>query len=104
MAAVHFSVSAREDLLKIGAYTIRTWGEAQAARYLGDLEKCTNMLARSPGLGRSCDWIRPGLHRFEQGRHVIFYRTVKSGIRIIRILHQSMMLDRQRFEDKDPGA
>jgi toxin ParE1/3/4 len=101
MAAARFSGSAKVDLLDIGAYTLRTWGEVQAARYLDGLERCAKMLARNPGLGRACDWIRPGLHRFEHERHVVFYRQVKGGIFIVRVLHQSMLPDRHTFEDDD---
>jgi toxin ParE1/3/4 len=102
MPTVRFSSSAKEDLLSIGAYTLRTWGERQAARYLEDLERCAKMLARNPKMGRPCDWIRPGLHRFEQGRHVVFYRREKGGILVVRVLHQSMSPDRLSFEDVPP--
>ena len=40
MAAIRFSRRAEADLLSIGDYTLRTWGKAQAARYLGELEVC----------------------------------------------------------------
>jgi toxin ParE1/3/4 len=101
IAGVKFSRRATADLLRIGSYTLKTWGPAQAARYLDGLEKSTGMLARNPGLGRTCDWIRPGLHRFEHERHVIFYRRIKRGIRVIRILHQRMLPGRHRFEDEN---
>jgi toxin ParE1/3/4 len=83
---------------------LRTRCEAQTARYLDALEKCAKMLARNPAMSRSCDWIRPGLRRFENGRHVLFYRRRSGGILVVRILHQSMLPDEQRFEDQDPEA
>jgi toxin ParE1/3/4 len=98
MPKARFSGKAEADLLSIGAYTLRTWGERQTARYLDELERCAKMLARNPKIGRSCDWIRPGLHRFEQGRHVVFYRREKNDILVVRILHQSMSPDRHSFE------
>ncbi len=104
MATVRLSGRAKADLLRIGTYTLRTWGESQAARYLDALEKCAKMLARNPAMGRSCDWIRPGLDRFENGRHVLFYRRRSGGILVVRILHQSMLPDEQRFEDDGPEA
>ena len=100
MAQVILSGRAKADLLSIGAYTLRGWGEAQAVRYLDGLEQCTKMLADSPGLGRQCDWIRPGLYRFETGRHVVFYRRRADGVFVVRILHQSMLPDRQAYEDE----
>jgi toxin ParE1/3/4 len=101
MAAFRFSRRAEADLLSIGIHTLETWGEAQAARYIGELEICCQRLADNPMLGRSCDYIRPGLRRMEQGRHVVFYRQERDGILISRILHQSMLPERQVIDDQD---
>ena len=95
MALLRFSRSAEADLLSIGDYTLRTWGEDQAFRYLDALEASCQMLAENPALGRACDNIRPGLRRMEHGRHVLFYRQVAGGILISRILHQRMLPERQ---------
>ena len=100
MALIRFSRSAQADLLRIGAYTLETWGAAQAERYLNDLEQCAKLLAANPSLGRACDWIRPGLRRFEKGRHVMFYRQGEDGVLVSRILHQSMLPELQPFEDE----
>jgi toxin ParE1/3/4 len=104
MSTVSFSRSAKADLLSIGAYTRATWGVAQAERYLSSLERCAKLLAGSPSLGRRCEGIRPGLHHFEKGRHVLFYRQQEDGILISRILHQSMLPDEQPFEDADQNT
>ena len=102
MHTVRYSRSAKADLLGIGAYTLQNWGAAQAERYLDSLEKCAKLLAANPSLGRRCAWIRPGLHRFEKGRHVFFYRWDGDGIFISRILHQSMLPEEQFFDDPAP--
>ena len=104
MATVSFSRSAKADLLNIGAYTLQTWGAAQAERYIGSLEACAKLLAGNPALGRPCGWIRPGLYRFEKGRHVFFYRRQEDGILVSRILHQSMLPEDQPFVDVPPDA
>jgi toxin ParE1/3/4 len=103
VATLLLSRSAKADLLSIGAYTLETWGRTQAERYLDGLERCAKLLAGNPSLGRPCEWIRPGLNRFEKGRHVLFYRRQGDGILISRILHQSMMHVEQPFEDETPG-
>jgi len=59
VARFRFSRRAEVDLLSIGAYTLRTWGEDQTVRYLGDLEARCRMLAESPALGRTCDDVLP---------------------------------------------
>jgi plasmid stabilization system protein ParE len=50
VAAFRFSRRAEADLLSIGDYTLRTWGKAQAARYLGlksgQLEQRTKIISR----------------------------------------------------------
>ncbi len=94
MGAFRFSRSAESDLLSIGEYTLRTWGEAQALSYLNELEVCCRRLADNPALGRRCDDVRPGLRRLERSQHVIFYRSDEDGILVSRILHQRMLPDK----------
>ena len=101
MAAFRFSRRAEADLLSIGDYTLRTWGSAQAARYLRELEVCCQMLADNPMLGRLCDDVRPGLRRLEHGKHVVFYRQERGGILVSRILHQGMLPELHSTEDQD---
>ena len=90
--------------MNIGSYTLRTWGDDQADRYLGDLEDCFQQLADTPGLGRQCDEIRPGLRRLEHGRHVIFYCQQAQGILISRILHRRMLPERHMRDESDEEA
>jgi toxin ParE1/3/4 len=101
VGAFRFSHLAEADLLNIGIYTLRTWGEAQAVRYLDELEARCQQLADNPASGRSCDDIRPGLYRREQGKHVIFFRREPEGILISRILHERMLPERHDFSDED---
>ncbi len=87
--------------MEIADYTLNTWGEDQVVRYLNRLESCCRKLGARPGLGRPCDGIRPGLRRMEHGKHVIFYREDAEGILISRILHQSMLPEKQPMEDDE---
>ena len=100
MAVFRFSRRAEADLLGIVASTLRAWGESQAAQYLDELESCFQMLADNPQLGRVCDDVRPGLRRFEHGRHIVFYRARAGGILISRILHERMLPDKHSFSDR----
>lgn len=104
MAQFRVSRRAEADLYNIGLYTLRTWGETQAGRYISELENCCQLLAGNPALGRSCDEVRPGLRRMEQGRHVVFYREEPGGILISRILHQRMLPDKQALNDEDDAG
>jgi len=102
VATFRFSRRAEADLLSIGAYTLRIWGEDQTIRYIDDLEECCPMLACNPKLGRACDDVRPGLRRMERGRHVVFYREDARGILVSRILHQRMLPERRVGEPHRP--
>ena len=87
--------------MDIGTYTLRTWGEDQAIRYLAGLETCCQQLADNPELGRACDHVRPGLRRMEHGRHVVFYRIEAGAIVVSRILHQRMLPERQIIDEQN---
>jgi len=69
--------------------------------YIRQLEDCCQLLADNPALGRPCDETRPGLRRMKQGKHVVFYRQEPGGILISRILHQSMLPEKQAIDDED---
>jgi toxin ParE1/3/4 len=84
------------DLAEIFDYTVDTWDEEQAENYLDELAMCFHRLADSPGLGRACYRIYPGV-RFEQGKHVIFYKPERHGIVISRILPQRRLPTRLHF-------
>ena len=100
MATFRFTRLAEADLLSIGVYTLRTWGEAQTISYIDELEDYCRHLADNPTSGRSCDHIRPGLYRMEAGKHVIFFRREPAGIVVSRILHERMLPERHAFDDE----
>jgi toxin ParE1/3/4 len=53
------------------------------------------LLARQPDIGREAEDIKPGYKKFSHGNHIIFYRAgTESKIVVIRILHNSMEVDR----------
>ena len=99
MRTYRFGPKGASDLAEVFDYTVDTWGERQAEKYIGELSQCFQLLADSPRMGRACDLISPGIRRFEQGRHVIFYRPEKGDILIARILHQSRLPTRRHFMD-----
>lgn len=92
MAEYILSKKASEDLCKIWNYTTETWSEEQADTYYHNLIQSIEHIAKKPeSTGRSYDEVRPGCRGFHSGRHIIFYRVLKSGkTRIIRILHERM--------------
>ncbi len=97
MSEYSLSPLAELDLDDIAEYTTDIWGPKQAVKYINALFLCFDRITHDPGLGRRCDSIRPGLRRIEEGKHVVFYASVKGGVFISRILHQSMLSSRHEI-------
>ena len=72
MTIFKVSVKANQDLLEIGAYTQNKWGIAQRDKYLDELNDCFQALADNPGLGHSCDDIRPSYRGYFVGKQLAF--------------------------------
>lgn len=98
MSAYSLARPAESDLKSIVRYTMKTWGRDQTLRYTRDLRDCFQLLAENPTLGRRCDSIRPGLRRFEIGKHVVFYMADSATVLIVRVFHQQMIPAKSRFE------
>ncbi len=86
--------SAKSDLIEIWNYTVETWGEKQAEKYLQDIENKLNQLAANPELGKRRPEISPGYYSFPAQKHIIFYLNSVSHIDIIGILHGKMDINK----------
>jgi toxin ParE1/3/4 len=79
---------ADQDLQEIYRFTRRTWGRAQAERYLHGLEQRFTALADNPLIGIAREDLRPeGLRSVVHGSHVVFYQPQSYGVLIVRVLH-----------------
>ena len=87
---MRYTRRAEADLDGIGAYTLDRWGIEQCIRYLDALERACERLAQDPKLGR-VHLPRPRYSRFEQGKHVLFFRRQADEVVIVRILHERML-------------
>ena len=90
MAGYRLSHDAERDFEEIYAYTIETFGLAQARAYGTGLQDQLALVAAHPRIGRRYDEVQEGLHRFEYERHSIYYRLSDDGILVLRLLHQRM--------------
>jgi len=90
MATYRITPRAFSDLKSIGRYTMEKWGKPQRNRYLADIDKRFNWLAKHPHLGKHRPDIAEGYYCFPHGSHLIFYMLNPFGIDIIGIPHQSM--------------
>jgi toxin ParE1/3/4 len=93
--AVHYTDAAERDLDAVAAYTVRVWGIEQCESYLRMLEEvCEKVLPRHPNLAH----LVPGydqLFSWKVEHHVVYYRKVRGGIEIVRVLHERQLPARQ---------
>ena len=90
MSRYILSPRAKADLDGIWDFTVRKWGEQQAEDYIRLLVGAMETVAENPRRGRACDEVRKGYRRYLAGSHIIFFRKIKAGIEVVRILHGSM--------------
>lgn len=83
------TTQAQEDLIDIWRYTYEKWGEAQADLYLDDLENALQLLAHEPLICRKREELTPPVRIHHTHKHLVIYIEIESGIRLIRVLHES---------------
>ena len=59
----------------------------RAHSFVGEIEDACRMWSDTPLAGRDRSDISTGLRSFPRGNYVIFFRPMKDGIIIIRVLH-----------------
>jgi toxin ParE1/3/4 len=94
MSRAVFTPRARADLDDIWEYTARRWGIDRAELYLRRIAEAAELIAQTPGRGRSSGHVREGYRKYPVGSHVLLYREISGGVDIVRVLHQQMDYDR----------
>lgn len=94
MLKYELSRAADRDLDDIYVYTFREFGVLQADVYFESLEDCLTKLAENPLLGVDASNVRAGYRRFVHQRHTLYYRKIRTGVRIVRILGPGMSVER----------
>ncbi|MCR6658195.1 MAG: type II toxin-antitoxin system RelE/ParE family toxin [Asticcacaulis sp.] len=89
MADYKLSRKAEADLRAIAAFTVDTFGIAQARTYRDGLLDAFIRISAHPEIGASLTHIFPDTRRLVHGSHIIYYRVTLSQIFVRRILHQS---------------
>lgn len=91
MTSFTLTTRAKSDLIAIARFTQDRWGLVQRNIYIKQFDEAFHILAVSPNIGKNCNYIKDGYHKFPQGGHIIFYKfTPEKPIQIIRILHKKM--------------
>jgi len=90
MPLYRVSRKAQTDIRDIGLYTQQQWGKEQRRRYLSGMEDRFRHLAETPFLGAERPEFQPPVRIHTYEKHLIVYIPEKSGILIVRVLHESM--------------
>ncbi len=94
MPEYRLAPKAREDMEAVWLYSLKQWGTEQTGRYIDDLTEVFGFLAESPKAGTACEHIRAGYRKYPVMRHVIYYRETGYGVKVIRVLHDRMLVIR----------
>ncbi|MEO1542640.1 MAG: type II toxin-antitoxin system RelE/ParE family toxin [Pseudomonadota bacterium] len=81
------------DLRGIWNYTEDRWGEQQADTFYRDIIKTFEHLATAERQGRKSD-VREGYLKFPAGRHFVCFTKGDGKIKVVRVLHGSLDVDR----------
>lgn len=80
------SAAARASLEDIYKYTFINFGEAQADKYLSELEYVFEMLCDYPKIGRP---ITSRTRQFVHGKHIILYNVKSAGVVITKVVRSA---------------
>ena len=92
MSTVRRTIQARSDLIGIGLY-IGADNPSAADHFLDVLEAKLHLLAAHPELGQPRPELATCLRSFVVRNYVLFYRPMKDGIELIRVLHSAREID-----------
>lgn len=93
MAKYVLTNKAVEDLTRIWDYTYGAWSENQADKYYELIIAAFDEIAENPDLGKNYEKISKKILGLKVGKHIVFYRVLKSKeVEVVRILHSRMDL------------
>lgn len=86
MPGIVVSPLAQTDINEIWDYIARD-SIRNADRFIDRIEQRFGLLAANPRLGVARDDLRAGLRRFGYARYLIYYRIIRGGVEIVRVVH-----------------
>ena len=86
---------AEKDLEAIWSYSVENWGVKKALDYLDGLDNVFRMLTNNPNISNLFQKFIPPVRIHHHNSHLIVYIVEEEKIVIIRVLHESMSLDKQ---------
>ncbi len=86
MTQVIQSPEAEADLIEIWEY-VAQYNEEAADKLIDTINQKAILLANSPYMGQVRSELQPSIRSFPVGKYVLFYRPIKNGIELVRIIH-----------------
>jgi len=86
---------AEKDLEAIWHYSVENWGINKALEYLDGIDKAFHLLASNPNISNLFQEFIPPVRIHHHKKHLIVYILEEDKVVIIRVLHESMSLDKQ---------
>lgn len=86
-----FALAAERDPIDIYSHIYTGFGETQADSYLQSLQGFLTMLAEPPRLGIDVSFVRTEYRRFIRQRHAVYYKAIRTGILVVRVLGPGML-------------
>jgi len=88
MSRVIYAPEADADIYGIARH-IAEHNLRAAYRFIDNIDEKSHLLATNPEIGRPREELAPRLRSFPIGPFVIFYRPIKAGIEVARVLRGS---------------
>lgn len=85
---LHLIPAAKGDLQDVWRYTVKTWGETQAERYLASLQATCHQLIKSPPIGKPMPDLGDNVRAYRHQHHYIFYIEEWERIIFIAFIHE----------------
>ena len=86
MAEYRLSNAAKEDLIRIHHYGVKTFGVVQADKYFESFFDCFEIIAQRPFSFEAVDYIKSGYRRCPCGSDTIHYRINENMVEIMAVV------------------
>ena len=94
MGLVHRTATSHRDCGDIWDYVAEHGSPSAADTLLLEFDETLRLIADFPGMGQARPDLRPRLRSFPVGVYLLFYRPLRGGIELLRMLHGARDLRR----------
>lgn len=86
MTGYKLSNIAKDDLIRIYEYGVKTFGVRQADKYFNSFFEHFDLISENPYSFEACDFIKPGYRRCVCGVDTIYFRVRNKSVEIMTII------------------